>query len=362
MTIADKLTQIAENTPKVYEAGKAEGYTEAEAIIIELIESTIIEIVVPKGTKKIGACAFDNVPSLKKITIPEGVEQICSQALAWTGITELELPLSCHTLDSLALLGIWSCKTMRMGNVTSIGEKAFVQCNALVELDFTKCDSVPALASTNAFDNYCLKNNPKILVPAELYGEWVAATNWAEYAVYIVPVGQAPVIETPDYVSEGLLIENGVLKGRGACTDSVIVVPEEVEEIEFYCFKDDELIDTLILPESGCCLAGYVGSHSTLRVMKNYYDMDASFGLSETERLEFISVIGSNDIDNNQFTGLPDGIKYDFSRCDSVPGLGSVDSITVGEGTEIFVPLELYEEWIAATNWAQISQYIVVAI
>ena len=74
-----------------------------------------------------------------------------------------------------------------------------------------------------------------------------------------------------------------------------------------------------------------------------------------------ISVIGSEPIDNYQFTGLPEGIKYDFSRCESVPVLGSLDFITVGKGTLIYVPLKLYDEWIEATNWSEIAEYIVVA-
>lgn len=332
-------------------------YGEDTMILVQMIEGTLAEIVVPAGTKKIGGYAFDNIPSLKKITIPEGVEQIRAQALSWTGIAELELPLSCHTIDSMALQGIWSCKTMRMGNVTSIGEKAFVQCNALVELDFTKCDSVPALASTNALDNYSLKNNPKILVPAELYGEWIAATNWAEYADYIVPVGQAPVIETPDYVSEGLLIENGVLKGRGACTDSVIVVPEEVSEIEMYAFNDDVILDTLILPdrEVGVNISAYSVYNTPLRVVKNYY----SAGSLTFRDLEYVSFLPNvNSIDGSVFLGEA-GTVYDFSRHSSVPLLYNTDQFSVNEGARIYVPLTLYKEWKNDTNWACYADYIV---
>ena len=46
----------------------------------------------------------------------------------------------------------------------------------------------------------------------------------------------------------------------------------------------------------------------------------------------------------------------DFSKCTSVPTL---DSGTIRAGTEIRVPAALYDEWIAATNWASLADYIV---
>lgn len=57
--------------------------------------------------------------------------------------------------------------------------------------DFTACQQIPSLASSNVFQtsvgnayNAC----SRILVPASLYNDWIAATNWANYANYIIAV------------------------------------------------------------------------------------------------------------------------------------------------------------------------------
>ena len=51
--------------------------------------------------------------------------------------------------------------------------------------DFTSHTSVPSLG-INAFSN--IPSDCEIRVPAALYDEWVAATNWSTYASNIVAV------------------------------------------------------------------------------------------------------------------------------------------------------------------------------
>jgi hypothetical protein len=52
--------------------------------------------------------------------------------------------------------------------------------------DFTSHTVVPTLASTGAFQN--IPSDCEIRVPAALYDEWIAATNWSTYASKIVAV------------------------------------------------------------------------------------------------------------------------------------------------------------------------------
>ena len=52
--------------------------------------------------------------------------------------------------------------------------------------DFTKCTAVPALSNANAFSG--IPADCEIRVPAALYDEWIAATNWSTYAANIVGV------------------------------------------------------------------------------------------------------------------------------------------------------------------------------
>ena len=349
-------------------------YGEDTMILVQMIEGTLAEIVVPAGTKKIGAYAFDNISSLKKIIIPEGVERIGSNALAWTGIAELELPLSCRTIDSLALLGIWSCKTMKMGNVTSIGEKAFVQCNDLVELDFTRCDSVPALASTNVFDNYVLKNNPKILVPAELYGEWVAATNWSQHAERIVPVYDAPEVVVPDRVSEGLdftLCGNEwdryyEVAGLGTCADEVLVIPSEhngvpVTGLRSYCFSGNTSIKEVYIPES-IIEFGYAFENCT-NLEKIYVDASgiSSFEFCNISPLKYVKFGRLTFLGGGTFADCTDAV-FDFFECTAIPEFDSYGyGSEFGANPMVVVPLALYDEWKVNTNWAMYADHIVAA-
>ena len=48
----------------------------------------------------------------------------------------------------------------------------------------------------------------------------------------------------------------------------------------------------------------------------------------------------------------------DFSRATAVPALTSLSGLSIPADCEIKVPLALYEEWLAATNWAGYADYI----
>ena len=71
-------------------------------------------------------------------------------------------------------------------SVTSIDSYAFQNCYGMRYYDFTASASVPALSSSNAFSG--IPSDCQMLIPAALYDEWSAATNWAAYAKYMVAV------------------------------------------------------------------------------------------------------------------------------------------------------------------------------
>lgn len=74
-------------------------------------------------------------------------------------------------------------KIIFLGDITTVADYSFYSVYGLREVDFTNCTSVPTLAGTNAF-NYsysCI-----IKVPASLYDEWIAASNWSTFASRIV--------------------------------------------------------------------------------------------------------------------------------------------------------------------------------
>ena len=107
--------------------------------------------------------AYQN--AVQKVEIGEGVTSLGSHAVYY-----------CASLASITI----------PEGVTSIGDSAFYNCYGMRYYDFTACTSVPALSSTNAFTG--ISSDCQMLIPAALYDEWSAATNWAEYAKYMVAV------------------------------------------------------------------------------------------------------------------------------------------------------------------------------
>ena len=66
------------------------------------------------------------------------------------------------------------------GDIRTVNSYAFKDCYSLKKLDLSNCTAVPALSSTNAFQN--CPSDMEIIVPASLLDEWKTATNWSVYA------------------------------------------------------------------------------------------------------------------------------------------------------------------------------------
>ena len=126
---------------------------------------SLASITIPESVTSIGNYAFYYCYSLASITIPEGVTSIGNYAFN-----------SCYSLASITI----------PEGVTSIGSSAFSSCYGMRYYDFTASANVPALSNTNAFSG--IPSDCQMLIPAALYDEWSAATNWATYAKYMVAV------------------------------------------------------------------------------------------------------------------------------------------------------------------------------
>ena len=127
--------------------------------------NAVQKVEIGEGVTSICANAFYNCYSMSSITIPEGVTSIGVGAF-----------YNCYSLASI---------TIQEG-ITSIGGSAFSNCYGMRYYDFTACTSVPTLSSTSTFNG--ISADCQMLIPAALYDEWSAATNWATYAKYMVAV------------------------------------------------------------------------------------------------------------------------------------------------------------------------------
>ena len=123
---------------------------------------SLASINIPEGASEIGKSCFYQCHSLSSVTIPNGVQSIGESSFyRCAPISRIVIPKS----------------------VVTIANGAFGSCYGIQFYDFTAHTSVPTLSNTLYTQPYC-----QIKVPASLYDEWIAATNWSNYADYIVAV------------------------------------------------------------------------------------------------------------------------------------------------------------------------------
>lgn len=63
-------------------------------------------------------------------------------------------------------------------------------------IDFTRNTAVPTLSNSSAFT--ACTSDYEIIVPASLYNDWIAATNWSTISSHIVPDGPVPYTPTTE--------------------------------------------------------------------------------------------------------------------------------------------------------------------
>ena len=146
---------------------------------------SLTSITIPESVTSISNYAFQNCYSLKSITMPESVTSISNYAFQnCYSLTSITIPESVTSISNYAFSSCYSLKNITIPDrVTSILGYAFQNCYSLTKYDFSQATSVPTLPFTTAFNN--INKICKIVVPDNLYDQWIAATNWSTYADYI---------------------------------------------------------------------------------------------------------------------------------------------------------------------------------
>ena len=146
------------------------------------------EVYVGKNVTTIGIHAFYNCCSLAIVAIPDGVTSIGTSAFHYCySLANVTIPDGVTSISDSAFYSCYSLANVTIPDgVTSISNYAFQNCYGMRYYDFSSCTAVPALSNKNAFSK--IPSDCQMLIPAALYDEWVAATNWATYASYMVAV------------------------------------------------------------------------------------------------------------------------------------------------------------------------------
>jgi hypothetical protein len=230
------------------------------------------------------------------------------------------------------------------GNIKTINGFAFQYCSKCLSYDFSNCTSVPALLQTTSFTN--IPADCKIYVPASLYDQWIVATNWTEYADYIVGVRAAG---DPSEGLEMILSDDGShyqVAGMGTCTDTDVVIPSEhnglpvtafyngLEHQDFDGVFTDKNIVTLTVPDTITdfdkhCAVYYCTSLKELRLGSGCaleeWSIPGWFTIMGNSALERITVS-----ENNPYLYTDESGKHLFTKSNSL--LISLDG-SIPEGT-----------------------------
>ena len=125
----------------------------------------LTSIALSNGVRTIYTSAFEKCYCLTSVTIPDSVTTIATTAFgSCYGLTFAIIPSGVKTIDSYT----FNC------------------CYGARYFDFTRHTEVPKMSHTSAFTG--IPADCEIRVPAALYDEWIAASNWANFASNIVAV------------------------------------------------------------------------------------------------------------------------------------------------------------------------------
>jgi hypothetical protein len=173
-------------------------YSLASAVIPESVTSigsyafnacySLASVIIPERVMSIGSDAFSSCYSLASAVIPEGVTSIDSFTFYnCCSLASVVIPESVTSIGNSAFNACYSLASVVIPkSVMSIGGSAFTNCWSVKYFDFTKHTAVPTLSNIVALNG--IATDCEIRVPAALYDEWIAATNWSTYASKIVAV------------------------------------------------------------------------------------------------------------------------------------------------------------------------------
>ena len=161
-----------------------EGVTAIESTVFHSCYS-LASVTIPDSVTTIGEQAFSDCYSLASVTIPNGVTKISRSAFYdCYSLASVTIPNGVTAIEDYMFRYGYSLKNITiLGSVTTIKVQAFYSCITLTKYDFSQATAVPTLSNVNVFDS--INKICKIVVPDNLYDQWIAATNWSTYADYI---------------------------------------------------------------------------------------------------------------------------------------------------------------------------------
>ena len=169
--------------------------------------SSLTSVTIPDSVTSIGSFTFADCSSLTSVTIPDSVTEIGMRAFAYCySLTSVTIPDSVTTIGNNAFELCSSLTSVTIpDSVTTIGESAFQNCAILEQVvigsgvkkigsyafrycyvlnDISIKATTPPSIDASSFSD--IGTSPIFYVPTESVEAYKSATNWSEYANYIV--------------------------------------------------------------------------------------------------------------------------------------------------------------------------------
>ena len=141
-------------------------------------------IFLPDTISSLSTYIFMNNRSLNTIVIPKSYTIIGGEHFRSSYFNKVILHDLVTEINSSAFYSSYIVSIYCPPSVTQIGNSAFYECKYLKYIDFKNHKTIPTLGS-NVF--YNTPSDFKILVPAELYDQWVNDPSWITYKQNITP-------------------------------------------------------------------------------------------------------------------------------------------------------------------------------
>ena len=146
--------------------------------------SSLTSVTIPDSVTTIGRSAFENCSSLTSVTIGDSVTTIEYEAFSnCSSLTSITIGDSVTTIEGSAFQSCAILEKVVIGSgVKKIGSDAFRYCYVLNDISI-KATTPPSIDASSFSD---ISTSPIFYVPTESVEAYKSATNWSDYANYIV--------------------------------------------------------------------------------------------------------------------------------------------------------------------------------
>ena len=238
---------------------------------------------------------------LKKVEIGSSVTSIGNQAFNnCYSLSSVVIPNGVTSIDNSAFNGCYSLSSVVIPNgVTSIGNQAFYNCYSL----------------------------SSVVIPNGVTSIGNQAFQSCSFSSIVIPQGVTKIGSEAFYYCYSL---------------SSVVILQGVTMIDSKLFQSCYSLSSVVIPQGVTKIEGNV--------------FNQCYSLSSIVIPQSVTSIG-----NQAFYYCHSLVILDFSESTSVPTLSSTSAIPSHAELRIVVPDDLYDTWIAATNWSSYASKIIKA-